>query len=114
MAELPPEQITTVLELQQRLLSIIHQATTTGFTIIDLYGETEPTIIAQDQLQNVRERATTYYSRFYTLLLRIAESYPTAPRAMLELLTRSIDEAQAIADASEATIQEAKRDWNLS
>lgn len=95
------------------MLSIIHQATTAGFTIIEQYGETEAAIIAQDQLQNSRDRATTYYSRLQTLLLRIAESYPMAPRAMLELLTGSIEEAEAIADASEATIQEAKRDWNL-
>jgi len=33
---------------------------------------------------------------------------------MLDLLEQSIAEAQAIAPASEATIQEAKRDWNLS
>jgi hypothetical protein len=113
MAELPLPLTNTVLNLQQRLLSIINRATTTGFTIVEQYGETEATIIALDQLQNVREKATTYYSRFYTLLLRIAESYPVAPNAMLDLLTRSIDEAQAIIDAAEGTIQEAKRDWNL-
>lgn len=113
MAELPPSLINNVLDLEQRLLSIINRATNTGFTIVEQYGETEAAIIVLEQLRNVREKATTYYSRFYTLMLRIAESYPVAPNATLELLTRSIDEAQAIIDASEATIQEAKSDWNL-
>lgn len=63
-------------------------------------------------MQNVKERANTY-SHFYTLLLRIAESQPFAPNAMLDLLARTIEDAQATADGSEATIQE-KRNFNLS
>lgn len=113
MAQLPDETTTTVLGLQRSLLTIINQATATGFIILEQYGETETTITVLEQLQNARERAETYYSRFYTLLLRIAEFQPMAPAAMLELLARSIEEAQATAAASEATIQEAKRDWNI-
>jgi hypothetical protein len=33
---------------------------------------------------------------------------------MLELLAQSIDNARATVEAVEATIQEFKRDWNLS
>ncbi|MCL1474985.1 hypothetical protein [Argonema antarcticum] len=113
MAELPQEITTTVLDLQRQLLAIISKARTTEFTILERYGETEATIIDFAQLQNTRERAETYYSRFCTLLLQIAKSYPSPSSAMLELLARSIEQAQANAPASEASIQEIKRDWNL-
>ncbi len=114
MAELPPEITTTVLELQRQLLSIIHKTTATAFILLESYGETEQTIVSLNDLDNIRERANTYYSRFYTLLLRIADSQPIASNAMLELLERSIEEAQANIAASEATIREEKRNWNLS
>jgi len=113
MAQLPEETTRIVLELQQRLLAIVNEATTTGFTILEQYGETNSTLVVFDQLQNAKERAETYYSRFYRLLLQIAAAYPNATVTMLELLERSIEEAQATAPATEATIQEAKRDWNL-
>lgn len=113
MADLPEATAFVVLNLQWRMVQIINQATKTGALILEQYGETEATIPDLDILQNARERATNYYSRFYTLLLRISEAQPVANVAMLELLERSIEEAQASADASEATIQEAKRDWNL-
>ncbi len=113
MAELPVEITTIVLDLQRRLLEIIDRASRSGFYIIERYGETQDSITAHDQLQNVRERATFYYSRFYTLLLRIAEAYPAAPTDMLELLSNSIEDAQATFEALEATIQEARRDWNI-
>ncbi|MDJ0579894.1 hypothetical protein [Crocosphaera sp.] len=45
---------------------------------------------------------------------RIAETQPNASRAMLELLERSIDETQATIAATEATINEEKRGFNLS
>jgi hypothetical protein len=99
--------------LQRRLLAIINQATAAAFIILEQYGETETTIIDLEQLQNARERAETYYSRFYTLLLQIAESQPLATAVMLNILTRSIEEDQATVGASEATIQETKRDWNI-
>lgn len=113
MAELPAETITTVLNLQGRLLKIIHQAKATELAIAQQYGETEVTIIALNDLQNVEERADTYYSRFYTLLRQIARSQPFANAAMLELLYRSIDEAEATVDALEASIQEEKRNYNI-
>ena len=51
-----------------------------------------------------------YYSRLYTLFLRIAEAQPFAPVAMMELLERTLYEAEAISDSSLATIQEIKID----
>ena len=114
MAQLPDETIITVLNLQRRLLAIINQATATGLIILQQYGETQTTISVLEDLQNVQERANIYYSRLSTLLLRIAESQPFAATVMLDLLTRSIEESQATADASEATIQEEKRNFNLA
>ncbi|MBD2183803.1 hypothetical protein H6S82_29305 [Planktothrix sp. FACHB-1355] len=113
MAELPEETTNTVFNLQGRLLKIIHQAKATEFAIAQQYGETEATSIDLEQLQNIRERADTYYSRFYRLLGQIAEIQPTATPAMLDLLDRSIAEAQATLDALTASTQEIKRDWNI-
>ncbi|MBV9385671.1 MAG: hypothetical protein JOZ78_04500 [Chroococcidiopsidaceae cyanobacterium CP_BM_ER_R8_30] len=114
MAQLPEEITTTILELQRQFLGIIDQATAVAFIIVERYGETEATLSDLEQLDNVRERASTYYSRFYTLLLRIAESQPIATAAMLDLLHRSLEEAQAAAEALIVTCQEIKVDWNLS
>ncbi len=113
MANLPNETITTVLNLQRRLLQLINEATADGFIILEQFGETAETIPELDELQNVRERATSYYIRFYRLLLQIAESQPVASFATLNLLAQSIEETQAIADAGEASTQEIKRNWNL-
>lgn len=113
MAALPETTITTVLALQRRLLAIIDRATATEMLIFDNYGETETTLIALNDLHNVQERADTYYSRFYTLLRQIASSQPIANPALLELLHRSIDDAEATSNALEATIQEEKRNFNI-
>lgn len=37
-----------------------------------------------------------------------------APPTTLELLTQTIEQAQATAEAGEATVQEAKSDWNIT
>jgi uncharacterized protein YPO0396 len=113
MANLSEKITTNVLELQRQLLSVINEATATSYIILQTYGETETTLIALDDLDNARERANTYYSRLHTLLSRIAEAQPIASNAMLELLNRSIDEAQATIAATEATIREEKRGFNI-
>jgi len=113
MAKLPDETVSTVFNLQRQLLERIDSATATEVTIFEQYGETEETIPELEQLQNVRERATSSYSRLYTLLLRIAESQPTATSATLELIARSIEQAQATNAASQASVQDIKRNWNL-
>jgi hypothetical protein len=113
MAKLSNETIKIVLDLQQQLLTIIDQATALGFIIFEQYGETETSLSDLQQLDNVKERADTYYSRFYTLLRRIAESQPLADTAMLNLLQQSIEQAQATVEALEATIKEIKGDLNI-
>ncbi|MBW4549966.1 MAG: hypothetical protein KME35_02435 [Aphanocapsa sp. GSE-SYN-MK-11-07L] len=113
MAQLPAQTTADVLKLQQRLLTIIDQATAASFLILERYGETETTLTDLEQLDNTRERADTYYSRFYALLKRIAEAQPSADPAMLNLLTIAIAEAESTAEALEATLAETKGDWNL-
>lgn len=67
-----------------------------------------------EQLTNIKERATSSYSRLSNLLLRISEMQPIASDATLKLLSKTIEQAQATADAGDATVREAKNDWNLS
>jgi hypothetical protein len=113
MTQLPEETMTVVLELQRRLLGILHQATALSFLILERYGETETTLTDLEQLGNTRDRADAYYSRFFTILQRIAEAQPIADSAMLDLLRVAILEAQVTVDALEATLAETKRDWTL-
>uniref|UniRef100_B8HKI9 Uncharacterized protein n=1 Tax=Cyanothece sp. (strain PCC 7425 / ATCC 29141) TaxID=395961 RepID=B8HKI9_CYAP4 len=113
MAQLPEDTIATVLELQRRLLEIIHQATRLSFLIYERYGETAETSADLEQLGNAQQRADDFYSRFYTLLRRIYESQPSASAAMLDLLITAIAGAEVTVEALNGTIAEAKRDWNL-
>lgn len=100
MAKLPDEIITRILNLQRQLLEQIDEVT-------------ENTILEFEQLQNIRQRADTYSSRFYVTLRRVYESQPLASRDSLELLAKFINEAEATIEAIRATIQEIKRDFNL-
>lgn len=113
MARLPEEIIATVLALQRQLLERLNELTATEFLIEQQFGETNETIDYFTFLQNAKERTDTYYSRFYITLRRIYESQPAASRDTLELLTKSIDEAEAILAATEATIREIRRDFEL-
>ena len=109
--KLSDETLTLVFNLQRRLLQRINEATETEAIMFE-FGE-EETFLELQQLQNVRERATSSYSRLYTLLLRVAESQPTATSATLDLLALSIEQAEATDAASEASVQDIKRNWML-
>ncbi len=74
MAKLPQETITTIFNLQRRLLKRIDEATATEAVIFEEFGEVEIILAELEQLQNVRERAKSSYSGLYTLLLRVAEA----------------------------------------
>jgi hypothetical protein len=112
MANLPDNLSDQIYILQRQLLELIYQATITDYTIFESYGETENTMVALEQVQNVKERARTYYTRLYRLLLQIYESIRVSS-ATMELLEQSLEETKAIIDAGKATIQETKRDFNL-
>jgi sugar phosphate isomerase/epimerase len=64
MARLPEAKVLIVFALQRTLLERLDEATRTEFDLLEQYGETEETIPELDELQNIRERANTYYSRF--------------------------------------------------
>jgi hypothetical protein len=113
MADIPEETVTTILELIGRLAKLIDRSTATELSIFDRFGEIGSVASILEQLQNIKERATSSYSRLSNLLLRISEIQPIAPTATLDLLARTIERADATANAGEATVQEAKNDWNI-
>jgi hypothetical protein len=77
------------------------------------YGETPRTISELEEFQNVRERLNQSYSRLNILLLKILEAQPIASNDMTDLLTRAIYGGQANLEASNASVQEIKKSWNL-
>ncbi|WP_009634396.1 hypothetical protein [Synechocystis sp. PCC 7509] len=114
MAKLTESIIKIIFDLQRQLLDRIDEATATEAVIFEQFGENEETTPELEQLQKVRERATSSYSRLYTLLLRVYESQPLATSAILKLLETSIEQAEATNAAAQASVQDTKRNWSLS
>ena len=113
MAKIPDELLTTIFSLKRQLAEQIEIASATEWAILDRYGETAETMTELDELYDVREKLTERYLGLNNLLLRILEIQPVAPRAMLDLLAQSVQRGQATAYASQASIEEVKRNWNL-
>lgn len=113
MAKLPDETFSTIFSLQRRLLERINEATATDAAIFEQFGEVEETRPELEELQSIRERSTSAYTRLYTLLLRVAEAQPVASSATLNLLEQSIEQTQAYVDSAAASIMDVKRNWNL-
>lgn len=114
MAKLPAEIVTIIFDLQKQLLDRIDEATATEAIIFEQFGETQETMPELEQLQNIRDRATSSYSRLYNLLLRVYESQPLATSAILKLLENSIEQAESSNVVAKASVQDTKRNWNLS
>jgi hypothetical protein len=114
MAKLPIEFAETIWALKRKLLEIIDAATAAEESLFSTQGETELTIAVLDELKQVSERATPWFSRLSNLQVRIAESQPDITFDMLDLLNRTIDQIQIETPALERSIQEVKQDWNLS
>ena len=113
MAKISPETIAKILELLGRLSILINRASATELSIFDAYGEAEEIVDVLEQLQNTKERGVDAYTRLSGLMLKISGFQPSAPRAMVEMLERSIEIATATVDASEASVKKAKLDWNI-
>ena len=62
-----------------------------------------------EELQNIRDRLVTSYSRIQNILLRIAQSQRIAARDMLNLLYLSIEQTQLLIDISIASVQDIQR-----
>jgi hypothetical protein len=114
VAEISPETIAKILELLGRLSILIDRASAAELSIFNAYGETEELVDVLDQLQNTKERGVDAYTRLSGLMLKISGFQPSAPTVMVKMLTQSIEIAEATIDAGEATVKEAKSDWNIS
>ena len=113
MANLPESTLITVANLLPRLFQVINLATETEFNLFERYGETEATLPELEELNNAAERVRSSYNRLYGLVLQVAQTQPAASSTIIDLLYRSIEMAVANADASEATVREVQRSWNL-
>lgn len=114
MAKLSEETLTMTFQLLRQLADAIELASATEWILFDRYGETLRTIGELEELQNARERLNQSYTRLNTLLLKILEAQPIATNAMLDLLTKAIENGRANLEAANASTQEIRRGWNLS
>lgn len=113
MAKLAPDLLRTIFQLQQRLIELIDEAGATEQTLFQRFGEAPQVISELEEAQNARERLRSSYAKLSNLVLAVAEYQPIAPKAVLNLLSESIEQAQAIADAAQASLIEIKRIWGL-
>jgi hypothetical protein len=112
MAKLPDPVISNIFIIQRRIIEYLDSTTATEFRLFESMGETAETLPELEELQNIKEKLRSKYSRLYNLLLVIAESQPIASEDMLVLLYRSIESTEASLDASIASLQEIQRNWN--
>ena len=112
MAKLPDSVLTNIFTLQRQIIEYIDATTAIEFKLLEQEGETAETLPELKELQSIRERLSLPYSRLYILLLKAAESQPVAANDVLNLLYRSIETGEATLDASIASLQEIKRNWN--
>jgi hypothetical protein len=112
VAKLPDPVLTNIFTLQRRIIESIDTTTALEFRLLEQMGETAETLPELEELQSIRERLLSPYSRLHTLLLKAAESQPVAPNDVLNLLYRSIESTEAALAASIASLQEIQRDWN--
>jgi hypothetical protein len=112
VAEIPPETIAKILELIGRLSIFIDRASAAELAIFNTYGEPETEEVAYvlEQLGNTRDRGEVAYTRLTGLFLKVSRFQPSAPMEMVKMLTQSIEIAEAIVDAGEATVREANID----
>jgi hypothetical protein len=114
MAKLSDDTLNITFYLLRQLAEAIEQASATEWIFFERYGETSRTIGELEELQNARERLNRSYASLNVLLLRILEAQPLATNAMLDLLAKAIANGQSNLEATNASIQEIKRGWNLS
>jgi hypothetical protein len=112
VAKLPDSAIDNIFILQRSLAECLNSATATEYRLLQQIGETPEMLPELEELQNIRERLVSSYSRLHNLLLRICQSQPTAPTDMLDLLYRSLEQTQTSLDVSIASLQDIQRNWN--
>jgi hypothetical protein len=112
MAKLSDPVLTNIFTLQRQIIECIDATTAMEFRIVDQEGETNETLSELEELQSIRERLLSPYSRLHTLVLKAAESQPVASRDVLNLLDKSITSTEAALDGSIASLQEIQRNWS--
>ena len=113
MAEIPKRTISEVLEVMGNLLELINTAAYSELSAFNKYGETGQIVYVLEQLQNVKEKAVSTYERLSTVLLRISETQPKLTPTMMDMLTKTIEQAEATVSAGKASIKEVKSEWRL-
>ncbi|MDJ1180027.1 hypothetical protein PJF56_14250 [Roseofilum sp. BLCC_M91] len=113
MAKISSDLEETIWNLKRQLLDIIDSATSAELTLFEQFGETNDTIPLLDELKNVSDRASPWFSRLSNFQLRIAEVQPTISADMLNLVYQSVERLQVEIPAMERSIQEVKNEWNL-
>lgn len=112
MAKLPDSVLTNIFTLQRQIIECIDATTAMHFKLLEQEGETAETLSELEELQSIRERLLSPYSRLHTLALKAAESQPVASNDVLNLLYKSIASTEAALDGSIASLQEIQRNWN--
>lgn len=112
MAKLPDPVLTRIFTLKRQLVESIDATTALEFRLLEQIGETAETLPELEELQSIRDRLLSPYTRLHTLLLKTAQSQPAAPDDVLNLLYRSIDSTEAALAAGIASLQEIQRNWN--
>jgi hypothetical protein len=112
VAKLPDSVLIDIFTLQRSLVECLDSATAMEYRLFREIGETPETLPELEELQNIRDRLVSSYSRLNNLLLRICQAQPNAPVDMLDLLYRSLEQTQASLDVSIASLQDIQRNWN--
>jgi hypothetical protein len=112
MAKLPDNILTDIFILIRRIIECIDATSALEFRLFQQWGETVETLPELEELQSIRERLLSPYSRLHTLVLKTAESQPAAPNDVLNLLYRAVETGEATVDASIASLEEIQRNWN--
>jgi hypothetical protein len=112
VAKLPDSVIDNVFTLQRNLVECLDATTAMEFRLCQQIGETAETLPELEELQSIRDRLVSSYSRLQNILLRIAQSQPIAAQDMLDLLYRSMEQTQSSIDTSIASLQDIQRNWN--
>jgi hypothetical protein len=112
VAKLSDPVLTSIFTLQRQIIESIDTITALEFRILEQTGETAETLSELEELQSIRERLLSPYSRLHILVLKAAQSQPVAPNDVLNLLYRSVDSTEAALAASIASLQEIQRNYN--
>lgn len=113
MAKLPIETSETLWTLKRQLLDIVNEATAAEFFLFERFGETDSTIVVLDELKDIAEQAASSFSQLSSLQLRVADTQPSLPPDMLELVSKAIVNTQQRIPALERSVEEIKNEWSL-